>query len=536
MVESLNVRSKLRPVLEALAMVAAAGGAFSPSLRHYVLQMRGHPEWPPYAGASLLALIVLLWRLVRSESAGDKQGRPAVILLIALGLLGFALACSAAWLAWFAAVIAIASVIDHVGGTDLIAATWQLLVLLALGALLPFWFFQPIFDQFQLLLLPVGQRLLESCGIVCVIDGDVLELYRARLDPAQAYFGMPAWAGVLAGSLLWANLRARGPMHTMLSSIAGLGWLWVVSAAQILVFGLILENRLPLASEQATLLPLTAAAAAVLTVLIISTDEALAPFGRLFAHIAARFDTAPMPETVVLAPANRGIATCERSPIATLLWRGLLLCALAIGFEQLFYDGQYWTSVAHDPTSVALARLRQSLLPPNWEDWHLISFAQRRAASCLGKAATVVTWQYQSPEESALVTLSRRMHHDAVAKGEADSDKPPTDTDASAGFPETKAVRDQAGKHILTFSSELAKTRAVAQDQPHDYFQAWRSEGLGQVASHLNGACSSASLCLSISIESYAGFSPNQEERARQFASAIVRKAQSADWAAEGAP
>ena len=87
--------------------------------------------------------------------------------------------------------------------------------------------------------------------------------YHGRLDPSQAYFNLNLGIAVAAGCLVLANLRRRGPLHSLILTTAGLTWLWLLCAAQVLVFGLAIEGTLPLVNEPATLIPITIGAASL---------------------------------------------------------------------------------------------------------------------------------------------------------------------------------------------------------------------------------------------------------------------------------
>lgn len=530
-----------------LATFGVLGAAYLPLLQQYALESRCAGS-AAYAAIATVIFSLLLYRAWRDVAEGSNGLRAVCSLLAAMLVLALALVTAQPWLAVVSAWLAVAAVLDWSGGAQLLCASWQLLLAGSLSLLLPTSFVSAVTRQASHDLPYAARAMLELCGVVCLIDGDVLELYRGRVDPGQAYFGLNLVVAVAAGCLVLAHLRRRGPVFSMLLVAAGLVWLWLICAVQLLVFGLVIEGDLPLANAPATLVPITVGATLALMVLIVSADCTLEFFLRLlFGFAGAASPAAATPITELSTQPAIAAVAFDTSGMARLLWRGLLLLSCAIGVEQWEFDRSYWVA-SQRPAEIAEDLIcDRSLLPERWGERRCVSFHRLRDASCLGKTAILPTWRYDAPDEAVTVCLSltRRTWSDGL-KDNAFSDTPAAGSSRSASsdadppgtalaWPKVK-VESQREATLLTLAAPLALTKDVEPGQPNDYLAAYSPPALTAWLAPLRRLGDRPPVCLSMLLTAYHDLDVAEDSQAQVLFRTVLAAARAARERSEVLP
>lgn len=537
-------RGNLRP-LAALATLGVLSAAYFPLLAQYgvELQMAGSAV---YAAVLGLASLLLLYRAGRGPAVLSNGFRAAATLFAALLVLGLALAGAAPWLAAVSAWLALVAIVDRWGGSRLLRAAWHLLLVGALSILLPLAFVRLGIERANHFLLRAGRTLLEQWGTICLIDGDVLELHHGRLDPGQGYFNLNLALAIVAACLVYANLRRRGPIHSLILATLGLVWLWLVCVVQVVVFAWVIEGGLPLANEPATLVPITIAAAAALVVLLLSTDRALELFPQLIFNAGAAIPVEMTPAVAPLPTQPGAARSFDTARVARLLWGGLLLLNGAMAIEQFAFDGHYLAAsrvVATDAEGLICDR---NLLPDRWGDWRCTSFRRHRDASCLGRTAVLPTWQYETPRDVITVSLflsqvnrSDEPTHEPAGDARAEATSGP-DADADKSEPvfawQSIAIEQRREATLLTLTAPLKPIGDFESQRPNDYLAAYCPRALADWVACRCNLQGNEPRCLSMLLRAYHAVDVAEDSRVHGFFRTVLASARAAHERAEVLP
>ena len=227
--------------------------SLSPSrLRGVASRLLPRPEWRPFwvAGLAYLPMLALhareLWRNPHYQffptvllgagalavpacrrlgplELGDRRWS-ALLLGLALGLLGLACAVFSPWLGAVAGLAMLLALAYELGGRRL------------LGAVLPAWFFLwlaipppfqldlDLIDGLQVLMADGGDRLLDLLGVFHVMEGNVVAVPGRQLMVEQACSGIHSLYAVLTCALFFVIRTRRPPARSALLLLAAVGW------------------------------------------------------------------------------------------------------------------------------------------------------------------------------------------------------------------------------------------------------------------------------------------------------------------------
>jgi exosortase len=384
-------------VLLALAIGCVIALAFAPLVHTHGLRLweRPHYQFFPFAIAGALFLAWSYGRKVRTPLTPGSGGVALVGFTLAWLMLAAAEIFFSPALAGAAALVLLGVLIYAVGGVVLLRALLPAWAFLWIMIPPPFGLDGRIVAGLQTLTSQVASAVLDTLGVLHLLEGNVVQISGQRLLVEEACAGVSSLFSLLACTLFLVLWLRRPWLRSCLLLASSIGWVIVSNVVRVVTIAY-LYDRYGLDLSIGIKHDLLGFACFAMAVLLIWSMDRLVLF--LLPRVSP-----PTPEPAQpTAPAGQGGAAVQ-ALVRVLSWP----MAVAFGLLLLLHTVTYGLtppemSAVPLPT---IARLTERTLPEELAGWKRRGFTTetRNPGSAFGEYSTC--WIYETDQRRALIAI-----------------------------------------------------------------------------------------------------------------------------------